>query len=394
MKLLFLSNEFPNVCEPTKATFNFDLLDALSHEHTVEVVAPISWLDELRKRTSNPRQPWRRKLQLGRLNVEHPRFYYTPGLLRHWYGTFLWWSLRGTVRRVRRESKPDCILSYWAHPDGEAAVRLARLLEIPSIVMVGGSDVLLLAREPRRRKCIQAALTRASAVVAVSRDLVEKIVALGVPADRVHQLRRGVKGEVFSPGDRTAARRELKLPDDRRILLWVGRMVPVKDLGTLLAACDLLRSQRPDFQLCLIGDGPLRPAVADEIAQRGLADHVKLVGSIPHDRLGDWFRAADLTLLSSRSEGVPNVLLESLACGTPFVSTNVGGVSEIASHASARLVPPNSPGEFAQAIAAAMCEPLHVPECDRPQTLPQFAQQMASLARRLRQPTQEGDSCD
>jgi glycosyltransferase involved in cell wall biosynthesis len=392
VKLLFLSNEFPNACEPTKATFNYDLLDALSHEHTVEVVAPIAWLDELRKRAANPRQPWRRTLQVERLTVHHPRFYYTPGVLRHWYGTFLWWSLRGTLRRIRRGAIPDCVLSYWAHPDGEAAVRLARLLGIPSIVMVGGSDVLLLTRDPRRRRCIQAALDRASAVVAVSRDLVAKIVALGVPADRVHQLRRGVKGEVFSPGDRAAARRALNLPDDRPILLWVGRMVPVKDLGTLLATCDLLRSQLPDFQLCLVGDGPLRSVVAEEISQRGLADHVKIVGTVPHNQLGDWFRAADLTLLSSRSEGVPNVLLESLACGTPFVSTNVGGVSEIGSSASARLVPPNSPGEFAQAIAAALSEKLHVPECDRPQTLPQFAQQVASLAERLKNPTQKGDS--
>jgi len=383
VRLLFLSNEFPNLCEPTKATFNHDLLSALACEHEITVISPISWWDELRARCRHPFRPWPSVRQVGRLVVHHPRFYYTPGRLRHRYGTFLWWSLRRTISRILRGPRPDCILSYWAHPDGEVAVRLARLLGIPSVVMVGGSDVLLLARDSRRQECIRRVLQQADAVVAVSGDLADRVAALGVARRRVHVLRRGVDETLFSPGDRKAARLRLALPVDRRLLLWVGRMVPVKGLDTLLAACELLRQRGQDFQLCLIGDGPLLASLEAEVRQRGLSDYVKFIGPIAHDQLGPWFQAADVTVLPSRSEGIPNVLLESLACGTPFVASSVGGIPEIADHAAARLVPPNDPQQLAAALEAALDSPTGVAEADRPHTLQQFAGRVADLVRTL-----------
>ena len=387
MKLLFLSNEFPNPYKRNKATFNYDLLTALSQQHEVTVVSPISWWEELRTRWKHPLRPWPRQRQEGAIVVHHPRYYYTPGQLRHWYGSFMWWSVRSTVSRLLRGPRPDCVLSYWAHPDGEAAVRLARAMGVPCLVMVGGSDVLVLTRDARRKRCVQRVLDQADAVVTVSRDLAENVVALGVPRERVHAMRRGVDGALFAPGDRAAARRQLELPGDGRLLVWVGRMSPVKGLDTLLAACQLLKARTADFHLYLIGDGPLRSTLAADAQQRGLSGHVTFVGPVDHSRLGPWFQAADLTVLPSRSEGIPNVLLESLACGTPFVASAVGGVPEIAGHAGARLVPPDRPDDLAAALEAALAGPLVVAEADRPQPLQQFAGQVADLARRLCQPT-------
>lgn len=386
MRLLFLSNEFPNVCKATRGTFNYDLLTALGQEHEVTVVSPISWWDELRTRCKHPLRPWPRKRQVGRLVVYHPRFYYTPGRLRHHFGSFMWWSLRGTVSRIMREPRPDCVLSYWAHPDGEAAVRLAQALGVPSLVMVGGSDVLVLAKDPRRQRCVRWVLERADGVITVSRDLAEKVVEMGVDPQRVHPMRRGVDGTLFGPGDRAAARRGLGLPADRRLLLWVGRMVPVKGLDTLLAACQVLKEKVADYQLYLIGDGPQRSSLAAEVERRNLSAHVTFVGVVPHDQLGPWFQAADLTVLPSRSEGIPNVLLESLACGTPFVASAVGGVPEIAGHAAARLVPPDRPDELAAALAAALAERPEVAEADRPYSLQEFAERVTNVVRKLCEP--------
>jgi teichuronic acid biosynthesis glycosyltransferase TuaC len=385
VRLLFLSNEFPNVCKRSKATFNYDLLTALAREHEVTVVSPISWWEELRTRCKHPFRPWARTCHLGRLVVHHPRFYYTPGRLRHLYGTFMWWSMRATVSRILREPRPDCVLSYWAHPDGEAAVRLAQVLGVPSMVMVGGSDVLVLTRDPRRAKCVRRVLEQADAVVALSRDLAAKVVEMGIAPHRVHVMRRGVDSSLFSPGDRDAARRQLGLPTDRRLLLWVGRMVPVKGLDILIAACQLLKQQTADFRLYLIGDGPQRASLAAEVQRLGLSEHVTFVGPVDHDRLGVWFQAADLTVMPSRSEGIPNTLLESLACGTPFVASAVGGVPEIAGHAAGRLVPPERPDELAAALEVALAERLEVAEADRPHSLQQFAEQVADLARKLLQ---------
>src|SRR5439155_16365286 len=121
-----------------------------------------------------------------------------------------------------------------------------------------------------------------------------------------------------------------------------------------LDACDRMIKNREDLRLCLVGNGPQRSSLAAECRQRGLSPFVSFIGPVEQHRLPDWYRAADLTVLPSRSEGIPNVLRESLACGTPFVASAVGGIPEIATNPCLRLVPPGDPAALADAIAASL----------------------------------------
>jgi glycosyltransferase involved in cell wall biosynthesis len=357
MKILFLSNVFPNPYQPTKGTFNLELVRALSRRHGARVVSPVSWVDEwqYRGKAAAPLGGERRAV-VGGVEVCYPRFYYPPRVLRSLYGKFLWHSIRPAVRRFLDEERPDVVLGYWAHPDGEVALRVASSVGAPGAVMVGGSDVLLLGRQPRRRRCIRGVLERADAVITASRDLKDQVAGFGIDPGRVHVAYRGVDPDRFFPGDRAEARRRLGLAAGDRVLLWVGRMVPVKGLDVLLAACGRLRDRGVAFRLHLVGDGPLRPALQEQARALGLSAAVAFAGSVPHDRLPDWYRAADLTVLPSRSEGVPNVLRESAACGTPFVASRVGGIAEVADPARDRLVPAEDPAALAEAVAASLRE--------------------------------------
>ena len=188
-------------------------------------------------------------------------------------------------------------------------------------------------------------------MVAVSQDIKSKLCELGLPPAKVHVVYRGINVEQFSPGDRRAARRRLGLPCDRPLLVWVGRMARVKGLDVLVEACAILKARQIDFHVALVGDGPLQEGLQAACLARGVQEQVRFVGSVRHHELPDWYRAADLTILPSLSEGVPNVLLESLACGTPFVASRVGGIPEIASPGIDRLVTPSDPVELADAIA-------------------------------------------
>jgi glycosyltransferase involved in cell wall biosynthesis len=134
-------------------------------------------------------------------------------------------------------------------------------------------------------------------------------------------------------------------------------MVPVKGLEVLIDACARLRDSGREFRLVLAGDGPLRGAVADDCHRRGLPANVSFSGELPNDELPDWYRAADLVVLSSHSEGVPNVLREALACGTPYVATSVGGVGELTDDPAVRLVTPGDPAALAAAIDQALTNP-------------------------------------
>jgi glycosyltransferase involved in cell wall biosynthesis len=139
--------------------------------------------------------------------------------------------------------------------------------------------------------------------------------------------------------------------------LFVGNLLPVKAPDVLLDACERLTAQELDFACYLVGDGPLKPSLERRVRERGLSGRVTLCGALPHSRLPDWFRAASVVALPSYSEGVPNVLLEALACGTPFVASRVGGIPEIADSGVSRLVPPGCADSLARALRPFLTRP-------------------------------------
>lgn len=358
MRLLFFTNVFPNPWQPTKGSFNFAMALALAKQHAVQVVSPVAWVDAWNGSAPGETDENRRcpKLDLDGLDVHYPRYYYPPKVLRTGYGWFLWHSVRNTVLQSLRQHRPHAVLSYWAHPDGAVALRAARLAGVPAIVMVGGSDVLLLTSHSGRRRRIVDVLSGADAVVTVSRHLRLKVLSLGVPPEKVHVVYRGVDRVLFSPGDRAASRRQLGIPQDVQVILWVGRMVPVKGLDVLLEACTQLK-QKPDApRVYFVGDGPLRQPLDAKCRCLGLENMISFAGVVSHTDLPAWYRAADLTVLPSRSEGVPNVLLESLSCGTPFVASGVGGVPEICDEGRDRLVAADDPTALARALRKALAQ--------------------------------------
>jgi glycosyltransferase involved in cell wall biosynthesis len=271
-------------------------------------------------------------------------------MLRSHYGWFLWHSIRPVMLKEVHKFAPDVVLAGWIHPDGECALRMAALVDVPCVMRTGGSDVLMLAQNSSRRQRICAVLERADAVICVSNHLMRAIVDLGVSSSSVYVVRNGVDRTLFVPGNRGVARKRLNLPADAAVVLWVGRMDPIKGLDVLIDACGAVIRTEPNFCLCLVGDGPLRTHLWNRVVSEGLERHVRLVGSMAQETLADWYRAADLTVLPSYSEGLPNVLVESRSCGTPFVASDVGGVSEIVDSRLDRLVPPGDARMLGEAI--------------------------------------------
>jgi glycosyltransferase involved in cell wall biosynthesis len=347
-RILFLSMVYPRAYDRTRGTFCYATCKALARRHELRVVSPVAWLERLK---NGPAADESFRRDVG--PTDFPLFVYPPGIWQHAHGWWMWQSIGRSLTKAACEFQPDAILSYWADPDGTVAVRLGQRLKLPVGIIVGGSDVLLLPRQPRRRRVICRTLVAADAVFTVSRDLEDKTVALGVAAERVYVVYQGVD-ETFCPGDATVARRAVGLSADRLVVLWVGKMVPVKGLEVLLDAFAIVAAANPLAMLVLVGHGPLRAAVVQQISSLGLADRVRLVGAVHSEELPNWYRAADVTVLSSHSEGIPNVLRESLACGTPYVATRVGGIAELSNEEANCLVPP---GE-AQALATAVLNSL------------------------------------
>ncbi|HEX8523951.1 MAG TPA: glycosyltransferase [Tepidisphaeraceae bacterium] len=355
MRILTVTNLYPNPYQPTRATFNREQLRALHQQHPVRVISPIAWTDELPARLKvGNKLPHNRRTHLDDITVAHPHYWYTPKLFRSQYGRFYKHSITRAFEEAINEFHPDIVLAPWAYPDGYAAVKLAHQHNLPCVIKVHGCDLLVqgkgLKHYPGRYKPTVEAIGEADAIVGVSQHLADTAIELGVEPERIRVVYDGVDDNHFHPGSQTDARRGLDLDPETPVILFVGQLVNVKGIDTLISACAILAQRHVEFRTLLIGEGPLREQLQNQINALHLQDRVKLIGGKPHHQLPHYFRAATTFVLPSHSEGVPCVLLESAACGTPFVASRVGGIPEIAHLVESRLVPPRSPEQLAAAI--------------------------------------------
>lgn len=358
MRILTITNLYPNPLQPNRATFNRHRLRIINESHPVRVISPISWVDEWKaRRAGKPPLPATRQLQFEGLTIDHPPYFFPPKFGRRWYGHFFSRSIRKCFDRAIEEFRPDVLFAPWAYPDGWAAVRLGRSAKLPVVLQCHGSDVLLLDRFPSRKQRTVEAVKGADGVVAVSRDIARNLEAMGVSAERIRVVYDGVDFTKFHPASKSDAKSAIDISGSSPLVLFVGNLLPVKAVDVLLEACGQLMRESFPFQLVIVGDGPLRPKLEAQRAAPGLTERVKFVGAIAHEELPRWFQAADLFVLPSHSEGVPTVLLEASACGTPWVASRVGGIPEIEQLGLSRLVPPNTPSELAKAIRASLSDP-------------------------------------
>lgn len=357
MRILGLSNLLPSPRFPLRGVFNKQLFCALAKDDQVRLIVPISWTDELRsRRRGKADSPGIRRDEIEGIRTEFPRYVFTPKLLRGTYGHCFKRSVSAAFSRAMEELRPEVVLAAWGYPDGWAAVKLAHRHGIPAVVKLHGSDVLVQSKIRACRSRLCECLKDADAVIAVSQDLADKAIELGASPDRVKTVYDGVNRDIFHPGDRLEARRSLGLAAEERILLFVGNLVHVKGIDVLLDACKRLSDGGEEFRCHLAGDGPLRAELQNRVDALGLERVVRFIGPVRHSDLANWYRAANVFVLPSRSEGVPCVLLEAAACQTPFVASRVGGIPEIAGWGASRLVQPEDPVALADAISQSLAD--------------------------------------
>ena len=202
MRILALTNLYPNPYQPLRASFNRQLFRALGKQVPLQVISPIAWTDELAAHRTWSLLPRDRRVTLDGLIVDHPCYFYTPKVLRYWYGSFFRASVRPAFVRALDEFRPDIVFAPWAYPDGWAAVELGHSAGLPVVVKVHGSDVRVLSHYRGRRHRTAEALQRADGVVAVSKELLGQIVDLNVAPDKVHVAYSGVDLKLFCPGSK------------------------------------------------------------------------------------------------------------------------------------------------------------------------------------------------
>ena len=260
------------------------------------------------------------------------------------------------VRRYR----PDIILEYVIHPDGLAALGIARALKVPVVLTAIGSDLNRIP-DPLCKLLTRYVLRNANRVTAVCRDLANTAQAMGADPARTIPILNGCDTSIFHPGNpdseaRAAARQTLGLDPTAEVAVYVGRLDIRKGLLELIEAAAQLHAKRPNLHCYIVGDGPDRQLLVDAIARHNAAAAVTLVPPCPTNQIAQWMSAADLVTLPSYREGCPNVVIEALAAGRPVVATNVGGIPELMDSTCGRLIPPQNVPALAQALDETLSE--------------------------------------
>jgi glycosyltransferase involved in cell wall biosynthesis len=219
------------------------------------------------------------------------------------------WFCRAAWQRIAGRAVPPDIVH--AHALYQAA-RLRRR-DIPVVINFPG--------EPHARYLPD--IQHADALIADGWAAINLPAVLG---RRVETVPKGVDAGLFRPGG-PDVRAALGL-GDRRVVLSVGRLVPIKNTALLVDAFARLRQTDTSAHLLLVGEGPEQRALHDRASQLGIAGAVTFAGYVPQDQMAPYYRAADLFALASDFDNSPNVVLEAMACGLPVVATDVGGVAE------------------------------------------------------------------
>jgi glycosyltransferase involved in cell wall biosynthesis len=356
--VLVLSSTYPTPTRPSYGVFVHERARHMAAACHLVVVAPVLWFP-FNRLFRGDRALAPRVEQRDGVTVYHPPVLCIPGVAKSLDGALYFLSVLPFIARLRRRFRFDVIDAHFSYPDGLAGALLGRVLGCPVLVTLRGSHDLRQAASTLRRFQVRLALRLATRVVAVSRSLAEFATGLGVPRDRVHVVANGVDAGRFDRADRGAARRALGLPADRCIVLAVGNLIEGKGHHHVLDVLPELIARRPDLLHVVVGGAAAGEGYRrqlDELVRRhGLEDHVRLVGSRPHDEIPRWLAAADLFCLATRAEGWCNAITEALACGVPVVTTDVGGNGELVrAGVDGLLVPYWDRTAFRDAVLAAL----------------------------------------
>jgi glycosyltransferase involved in cell wall biosynthesis len=328
IRIVTFSTLYPNAVQETHGVFVENRLRHLvgSNKVSARVVAPVPWFPfggAAFGRYGQLAKTPPRETRFG-IDIVHPRYPVLPKIGMTIAPLSLYAFVKPALAQlINNGGDFDLLDAHYFFPDGVAAVMLGRALGKPVIITARGTDINLIPRYPAPRRMIRWAAERADGLITVCAALKDELVRLGIPPERVRTLRNGVDLEIFRPIPLQQAKDALAL--DGPVLASVGSLIERKGHDLVIRALEHL----PKVTLLIAGQGPEKAALARLAAAVGVASRVRFLGSIPHERLREIYSAADALVLASSREGWPNVLLESMACGTPVIASNVWGAPEI-----------------------------------------------------------------
>ncbi len=353
MRILVITNLYPNQYDLNKGLFNKQLVNEISKVNEVNVVAPLPWVPRLSFLKNKYHFSLAKNVEIiDGIKVYHPRYLMIPKISSLFHGLLILAALLRVTAQIMPRFNFDVIYSLWVYPDGFASYLVARILKKKIIIGALGSDINVYTKSFLIRKLIVFCLRRCDSITTVSIALKKEIVDLGIPEGMVNVVGNGIDRILFNSLNKMFCRNRLGLQLDCEFILFIGNLVTVKGIYYLLEAFGMLSERFPDLCVIIAGDGPLKMSLKRKAVQLKLEKRIFFVGKQQHSDIPLWINASDVICLPSLMEGLPNIMLEAFACGKPVVASEVGGVPEILiSEQNGMLVKPKDARGLAEALS-------------------------------------------
>lgn len=338
MKILTFSTLYPNKIFHQHGIFVENRLRYLLANGNVQskVIAPIPWFPLKHERFGD----YAKYAQVPEfenrhgIDVIHPRYALIPKVGMTMAPLLLAMATLRPLKKILADGYDFQIIdAHYFYPDGVAAYILGKLLGKPVIITCRGSDISLIPIYFVPRHMIKWSAKGSAGLITVCQALKDSLVSLGIEDQDVTVLRNGVDLQKFKPvANRDELRKSLSIKGTT--LLSVGHLIHRKGHHLIIKALEDL----PNVSLLIAGDGVEESNLKELAKKLQFQDRVRFLGSIPHDQLVQYYAAVDMLILASSREGWANVLLESMACGTPVVATKVWGTPEVVTQAEAGVL--------------------------------------------------------
>jgi len=343
MKICMVTTNFPRYLGDNEGTFIFESAHAIAKQgHRVRVIAQ-HW----------PGYPTRE--QMGELEVIRPRYWWPEaqeklrqeggGLPIVWKQSF-WvrfqmipFIIIHTLAVARYARGYDVIHAQWTLSAG--AAWLSKIIHRrPVLATLQGSDVFQVTLSKIGRWLTWLVLRNCDQISVLSRALAKGVEATGIAKEKITIIPNGVDITLFSP------MREAR----KQVILYVGSLIKRKGVNYLLEAMPAIGKLHPSYQLVIVGDGPERASLEALAEELDIMGKVVFTGALVPEQVLKWMQQTKLFVLPSVEEGLGVVLLESLACATPIVASEVGGIPDVVTSDVGILAPPKNSKALAEAI--------------------------------------------
>jgi teichuronic acid biosynthesis glycosyltransferase TuaC len=336
MNILVISQMFPCKRHPTSGIFFANLLKELAQKvDKLVVITPRPYIPKFVTKIKKGWAKWYLDPMISKRNgmeIIRPYILTLRGIsFLGINGILMQYSLFNLVKNLIKTKHIELILGYNMIPEGIAAVRLAKMLELPVAFWAIGSDVNDFATYNHinyylSKKCIE----QSNLVITESKDLENKIRQLYIKATKVQTFYKGIDISNFQnlPSKNSIIER-LHLSPQKKYILFIGRLVYDKGIYELAEAFVTITKKYPDFDLILIGEEIEKEELMRKFEEIGILDRVFLKGIVPYKEIANYMNISDLLVLPTWAEGLPNVVMEAMAVGLPVVATNVGGIPEV-----------------------------------------------------------------